>query len=81
MTGSSIGESTVLRRSFGPIGMSSTDCRSRHFRAFSLIPNCRARLATEASLRLQRSGKTSVTCILAGPFQFIPICIEQLKGE
>jgi len=39
MAASSIGESTVLRRSFGPIGMSSTDRRCRHFRTvFSLIP-------------------------------------------
>lgn len=36
---SSIGESTVLRRSFGPIGISSTDLRLRHFRTVcSLSP-------------------------------------------
>src|SRR3546814_7572475 len=36
---SSIGDSTVLRRSFGPTGMSSTDGRLRHLiTVFSLIP-------------------------------------------
>jgi hypothetical protein len=51
MAASSIGESTELRRSFGPIGMSSTDCRWRHFRTvFSLIPYRFARLATDPRL-------------------------------
>src|SRR3546814_1909689 len=49
MATSSMGDSTVLRRSFGPIGMSSPDCRLRHLiTVFSLIPNLLARLATEA---------------------------------
>ena len=46
---SSIGESTALRRSFGPIGMSSTDCRWRHVgTVLVLIPYRFARLAIKA---------------------------------
>jgi hypothetical protein len=61
----SFGESAVLRRSFGSLGMSSTDCRWPHFRtAFSLIPYLLASLATEACDRCSSLRMASVVLAL-----------------
>ena len=69
---SSIGDRTVLRRSFGPIGISSTDSRLRHLTTvFSLIPTCLASCATEACYRC--SSARTACVVLALPCKTCPI--------
>src|SRR5689334_25291929 len=72
MAASSTGDSTVLRRSFGPIGLSSTDCRDRHLiTVFSLIPYCFASCAIEAGDRW--SSARTACVVLALPWRSWPI--------